>query len=302
MWNIRAFFAPLCIDPTTPNFNRSGPTKACPLMSFCLHQVSSPSHAGPIRHASYRHPPSGHSAPYRQTGAWPVRQGHVFVSIDLIILIHSPIPCLQRENRFFTPSVSHSSRKQEVKQQKEPKKPVIKKPLNAFMLYMKEMRAKVIAECTLKESAAINQILGRRVRDLHTHTQIHYNSQYTHVEHVGGGGVKPAAVLIKTLKQEQASRKTTTNHGRISVCFSAGFPSCKAPLERHFHVFLQWHALTREEQAKYYELARKERQLHMQLYPTWSARDNYVRIPPPFPPLLHKNHTMPSKIRLHVCY
>lgn len=48
------------------------------------------------------------------------------------------------------------------------------------------------------------------------------------------------------------------------------------------HAFLQWHALTREEQAKYYELARKERQLHMQLYPTWSARDNYVRIPPPF--------------------
>uniref|UniRef100_A0A671XXB1 Transcription factor 7 n=1 Tax=Sparus aurata TaxID=8175 RepID=A0A671XXB1_SPAAU len=91
-----------------------------------------------------------------------------------------------------------SIKPQEVKREKEPKKPVIKKPLNAFMLYMKEMRAKVIAECTLKESAAINQILGRR-----------------------------------------------------------------------------WHALTREEQAKYYELARKERQLHMQLYPTWSARDNY---------------------------
>nr|XP_006005006.1 PREDICTED: transcription factor 7-like 1 isoform X3 [Latimeria chalumnae] len=80
----------------------------------------------------------------------------------------------------------------------EEKKPHIKKPLNAFMLYMKEMRAKVVAECTLKESAAINQILGRR-----------------------------------------------------------------------------WHSLTREEQAKYYELARKERQLHSQLYPTWSARDNY---------------------------
>ncbi|RZB39239.1 HMG box domain containing protein, partial [Asbolus verrucosus] len=44
----------------------------------------------------------------------------------------------------------------------EKKKPHIKKPLNAFMLYMKEMRAKVVAECTLKESAAINQILGRR--------------------------------------------------------------------------------------------------------------------------------------------
>jgi hypothetical protein len=45
----------------------------------------------------------------------------------------------------------------------EKKKPHIKKPLNAFMLFMKEQRAKVVAECTLKESAAINQILGRRV-------------------------------------------------------------------------------------------------------------------------------------------
>lgn len=60
----------------------------------------------------------------------------------------------------------------ESKREREPKKPVIKKPLNAFMLYMKEMRAKVIAECTLKESAAINQILGRRVRNLQTHSVI----------------------------------------------------------------------------------------------------------------------------------
>ena len=41
------------------------------------------------------------------------------------------------------------------------------------------------------------------------------------------------------------------------------------------HIDLQWHSLTREEQAKYYEKARQERQLHMQLYPGWSARDNY---------------------------
>lgn len=38
---------------------------------------------------------------------------------------------------------------------------------------------------------------------------------------------------------------------------------------------IQWHSLSREEQAKYYEKARQERQLHMQLYPGWSARDNY---------------------------
>lgn len=35
------------------------------------------------------------------------------------------------------------------------------------MLFMKEMRQKVIDECTLKESAAINQILGRKVWAVH---------------------------------------------------------------------------------------------------------------------------------------
>ena len=37
----------------------------------------------------------------------------------------------------------------------------------------------------------------------------------------------------------------------------------------------QWHSLSREEQSIYYEKARQERQLHMELYPGWSARDNY---------------------------
>ena len=80
----------------------------------------------------------------------------------------------------------------------KPKKPHIKKPLNAFMLFMKEQRAQVVSECTLRESAAINQILGRK-----------------------------------------------------------------------------WHELERTEQAKYYEMARQERLKHLQLYPGWSARDNY---------------------------
>lgn len=43
------------------------------------------------------------------------------------------------------------------------------------------------------------------------------------------------------------------------------------------YLLLQWHALDRQEQAKYYEMARKERALHMQLYPGWSARDNYAQ-------------------------
>nr|AID23648.1 tcf-4 [Hofstenia miamia] len=78
------------------------------------------------------------------------------------------------------------------------KRPYIKKPLNAFMIFMKENREKVMQESTLKESAAINQILGRK-----------------------------------------------------------------------------WHQLDRSEQAKYYDLARQARQLHLKLYPGWSARDNY---------------------------
>lgn len=80
----------------------------------------------------------------------------------------------------------------------EEKKPHIKKPLNAFMLYMREERPRVVSQCKVKESATINQILGQR-----------------------------------------------------------------------------WHSLTKDEQAKYYELARKERLLHSKLYPGWSARDNY---------------------------
>ncbi|XP_076842347.1 lymphoid enhancer-binding factor 1-like [Brachyhypopomus gauderio] len=74
----------------------------------------------------------------------------------------------------------------------------IKKPLNAFMLFMRETRGHVIAESSLKDSSSINQVLGKK-----------------------------------------------------------------------------WRAMPQEEQAKYYELARKEKQRHTQLYPGWSAKENY---------------------------
>lgn len=54
----------------------------------------------------------------------------------------------------------------------EKKRNYVKKPLNAFMLFMKEMRPKVIAECTLRESSAINQILGRKVSPFLTAVQL----------------------------------------------------------------------------------------------------------------------------------
>ena len=33
--------------------------------------------------------------------------------------------------------------------------------------------------------------------------------------------------------------------------------------------------MSKDEQAKYYDMARRERQHHMQMYPGWNARDNY---------------------------
>ena len=61
-------------------------------------------------------------------------------------------------------SMSGTQRSRSAREREDKRSVHIKKPLNAFMLYMKEMRPKIVAECTLKESAAINQILGRRVR------------------------------------------------------------------------------------------------------------------------------------------
>ncbi|XP_030018272.1 transcription factor 7-like [Sphaeramia orbicularis] len=131
--------------------------------------------------------------------------------------VHPLVPLLLYSDRHFPPSSSSSSVSQPMEESVVLQADAhsgthpcyhsnggsrstvqVKKPLNAFMLYMKEMRHKVLQEGRERESAAINRILGRR-----------------------------------------------------------------------------WHALSRSEQSKYYDLAQKERLLHMQLYPGWSAKDNY---------------------------
>ena len=77
----------------------------------------------------------------------------------------------------------------------------IKKPLNAFMWFMKENRQKVLNEDgnASKQSAELNTILGK-----------------------------------------------------------------------------MWHDLPKDEQQKYYEKAKEERENHQKLYPNWSARENYA--------------------------
>ncbi|KAJ8919840.1 hypothetical protein NQ315_006369 [Exocentrus adspersus] len=147
----------------------------------------------------------------------------------------------------------------------EKKKPHIKKPLNAFMLYMKEMRAKVVAECTLKESAAINQILGRRWHSLSREEQAKYyekarQERQLHMQLYPGWSARDN-YGYGTKKKKRKKERTPIESG------GSYFTAHPEP----------WHALGREEQAKYYELARRERQLHMQLYPDWSSRANATR-------------------------
>nr|CAD7428862.1 unnamed protein product [Timema monikensis] len=316
-----------------------------------------------------------------------------------------------------TSSTTEGSKNQDSGQtgnNQDKKKPHIKKPLNAFMLYMKEMRAKVVAECTLKESAAINQILGRRPKrhstlktsagalrlhytlvfkiNIHTRTNKVYNGKNQGCPFENGHEWSGEKTEVQERRQEftlnsgagtflfgeggtltvnlQSHNKLTgfgksgsslscslDGHGMIGSCSFEGPEtvsscsldgsgmvsscsidspwmvgscslegsgtisscslegSCLTALDgvkalgwyaynRHRHLLTTilslaekmllmlvatqskvelvlvinvsiWHSLTREEQAKYYEKARQERQLHMQLYPGWSARDNY---------------------------
>jgi hypothetical protein len=80
--------------------------------------------------------------------------------MDLLESMTTNIPCFLFHSFHFVISLSALLDAQ------RPKKPHIKKPLNAFMLYMKEQRAHVIEECTLKESSAINKVLGQKWKEL----------------------------------------------------------------------------------------------------------------------------------------
>lgn len=60
------------------------------------------------------------------------------------------------------------------------------------------------------------------------------------------------------------------------IALSPAITPVAAASPSHLLFLPQWHSLSRDEQAKYYEMARRERQLHQQLYPGWTARDNYA--------------------------
>uniref|UniRef100_A0A8C6WEK4 Transcription factor 7 like 1a n=1 Tax=Neogobius melanostomus TaxID=47308 RepID=A0A8C6WEK4_9GOBI len=87
-------------------------------------------------------------------------------------------------------------------------------------------------------------------------------------------GIPHPAIVSPAIKQEPSGDLSPSMHASTSLC-CLFILNALSQLMTSFKCFGLWHSLSREEQAKYYELARKERQLHSQLYPGWSARDNY---------------------------
>ncbi|KAL0106062.1 hypothetical protein PUN28_016055 [Cardiocondyla obscurior] len=127
----------------------------------------------------YRFSPTGLMPPH--PGLSPhahALASHALVSsapkADHSTLDHNHRSTIEQKNSTSLPTDNAKAQDTGQQNNQDKKKPHIKKPLNAFMLYMKEMRAKVVAECTLKESAAINQILGRRWHSLSREEQARY--------------------------------------------------------------------------------------------------------------------------------
>ncbi|XP_033976676.1 transcription factor 7-like 1-A [Trematomus bernacchii] len=77
------------------------------------------------------------------------------------------------------PSLSYNSKKRWHNKQQDNNRPYIRKPLNAFMLYMKEHRDHVKAEVVSERrgTAAVNEILGQRWKAMTEEDKEKYFSQ-----------------------------------------------------------------------------------------------------------------------------
>ncbi|XP_035481781.1 uncharacterized protein LOC118300950 isoform X2 [Scophthalmus maximus] len=148
--------------------------------------------------------PAGFSTPQQDLSMWLPQGGEINLSAVGVVkgkMVYALPPGMS-----FTafdpaapPQNTSMSQKRKRESWQEEDQTYIKKPPNAFMLYMKEQRPKVRAELdTTVNSSTLNTILGQR-----------------------------------------------------------------------------WKSLSKEEQARYYEEANKERLLHAEQFPEWSSRNNY---------------------------
>lgn len=167
---------------------------------------------------------------------------------------------------------SHRKRKRDSQQEDQPYK---KKPPNAFMLFLKEQRANVQAEVGWRGSAALNTILGQRVSVFDPYV---WDTQCYKLDHVPGPESKPNCKGFWALCL------------LIYFCASVYRPvvvcQCVCVHWQCVVVCPQWRSLTKEQQAKYFSQAEKERLLHSQQHPECSTQDNYVSTP-----CSHTTHT-----------
>ncbi|KAL3987272.1 small subunit ribosomal protein S20e [Sarotherodon galilaeus] len=75
------------------------------------------------------------------------------------------------------PSNTSTTKKRKCEAKQDEDRLYIKKPPNAFMIYLKEQRPKVMAELNLTASAAINAVVGKRWRSLSKDQQGKYFDQ-----------------------------------------------------------------------------------------------------------------------------
>lgn len=118
----------------------------------------------------------------------------------------------------------------------------VKKPLNAYMLYLKEQRSNVKAEIRSKGGSAVNAFLGAQV-SVTFETLFH----------------------LFVLKYWQEKYLTTSCETFRCLRFTVLRP--------------QWKTLTKQQKAKYFQEAEQQRLLHKRLNPGWSTKDNYVSSP-----------------------
>lgn len=134
-----------------------------------------------------------------------------------------------------------SCRERKTSKQPQKKEVYIKKPLNAFMLFMKEQRPTVSPAIRWKGSGVVNAFLATVVSVLrvwHSLCSCWFSQPEKYLQ-----------------------------------CLSVSH-------RWHWTVLCpQWKSMSAKEQEKYYLAAEKERLLHQQQYPGWSNKDNYVSPP-----------------------
>uniref|UniRef100_A0A3P9Q598 Transcription factor 7-like 1-B n=2 Tax=Poecilia reticulata TaxID=8081 RepID=A0A3P9Q598_POERE len=121
-------------------------------------------------------------------------------------VVPPPLNVGRRKSNFSTPS--------RVKKERDEGRPYVKKPPNAFMLFLKEVRPKVMSELNTNRSAMVNTVVGEMWKSLPAEVKAKYfekarlEQKLHEQQHPGWStnnnyGKKKKKVTDKTLEQQQ---------------------------------------------------------------------------------------------------